>query len=231
MSALARRTLGLALLVGARALTAQIGHNPTRTPYADVTARQTVTVFSGHFRALRDPGGVAPQSAPLAGVRYDLRLGGPAHLTGRLQTIFSERNVIDPTRPAATRRIGTQSATMTAADLGLTLALTGPKSYRRLVPTLGIGVGVISNFAGADTAGYSFGTKFAFTGGFGMRYVSRSRWSAHGELTGLMYALSYPPSFFEASSDGTPVVNSSIGRNAWRLNRTLTLGVTYDLFR
>jgi hypothetical protein len=223
--------LATALLLAAGPVGAQVGHDPSRTPYADVTTRQTLTAFTGHFRALGDPAGVAPQSGPLAGVRYDLRLGGPAHLTARVQTIFSERNVVDPTRPAGSRVIGARDVTLSVADLGLTLALTGAKSYRRLVPTLGVGVGVVSDFTGADTAGYSFGTKFAFTSGLGLRYVSRSRWSAHGELTGLMYALSYPPSFFELSSDGTALVRSTIGRNAWRLNRTLTLGVTYDLFR
>jgi hypothetical protein len=217
------------LLLSSPAL-AQVGHDPTRTPYADVTTRQTLTVFSGRFRALRDPAGVAPQSGPLAGVRYDLRLGGPAHLTARVQSIFTDRNVIDPTKPLASRLIGTRGVTLTSADLGLTLALTGAKSYRRLVPAISLGAGVISDFTGADTAGYRFGTKFAFTSGFGLRYLSKSRWSAHGELTGLMYALSYPPSYFERSSDGTSVLNSAT-RNAWRLNRTLTLGVTYDLFR
>jgi hypothetical protein len=221
---------GLALGM-ATSLGAQVGHDPARTPYADITTRQTMTVYTGHFRALRDPAGVAPQSGPLAGVRYDLRLGGPAHLTARVQSIFTDRNVIDPTKPIATRFLGTRGVTLTSADLGLTLALTGAKSYRGLVPTIGVGVGVISDFTGADTAGYSFGTKFAFTSGLGLRYLTRSRWSAHGELTGLMYSLSYPPSYYERASDGTAVLPSTLGRNAWRLNRTLTVGVTYDLFR
>lgn len=218
-----------ALLVAVPAF-AQVGHDPTRTPYADVTTRQTLTAYSGRFRALRDPAGVAPQSGPLAGIRYDLRLGGPAHLTARLQSIFTERNVIDPTKPLASRLIGTRGVTLTSADLGLTLALTGAKSYRRMIPTVSFGAGVISDFTGADTAGYQFGTKFAFTSGLGLRYLTKSRWSAHGELTGLMYSLSYPPSYFERASDGTAVLTGT-NRNAWRLNRTLTLGVTYDLFR
>lgn len=221
----------LAALVVPLSLSAQVGHDPTRTPYADITTRQTLTVYTGHFRALRDPAGVGAQSAPLAGVRYDLRLGGPAHLTARVQSIFSERNVLDPTKAAAARVIGTRGVTLTSADLGLTLALTGAKSYRGLVPTIGFGVGVVSDFTGPDTAGYQFGTKFAFTSGLGVRYLTRSRWSLHGELTGLMYAFSYPPSYFERSSDGTAVLPSSLNRNAWRLNRTLTIGVTYDLFR
>jgi hypothetical protein len=226
------RLSAVLLLTAPALLSAQVGHDPTRTPYADVTDRQWLTAFGGRFRPLRDPAGVAPQAAMLAGLRYDLRLGGPAHLTARYQTAFSQRTVLDPTRPAATRVVGTRDVNLQLLDLGLTLALTGAKSYRGFIPTLGVGAGIVSDFAGADAGGYRFGTKFAFTGGLGVQYVTRSRWGVRGELSGLLYSLRYPATYFEAPANGTAILPANrADRSAWRINRTLTLGATYALFR
>ena len=92
------RTL-MAVGVGTAALSsvafAQVGHVPQRSPYADLEYRQEATIFGGYYSAGVDEVGVAPKSGPMFGVRYDLRLGGPASLTSRFAYVSAQRDVID----------------------------------------------------------------------------------------------------------------------------------------
>ena len=68
---------------------AQVGYPPERSPYRDVEFRQELTLFSGYYAAGQDPAKVAPQSGPMLGLRYDVRVGGPASLTARVARVFS----------------------------------------------------------------------------------------------------------------------------------------------
>ena len=74
----------LASVAVAPPLVAQVGHQPQGSPYIDLEYRQEVSVFGGYYSAGTDQVGVAPKSGPMFGVRYDLRLGGPASLTSKL---------------------------------------------------------------------------------------------------------------------------------------------------
>ena len=85
----------LALFVASPAL-AQVGHDPESSPYRDLEYRQELTPYGGYTRARVDPAGVHPQSAAMAGLRYELYLGGPVSLTTDLSETFSDRTVIDP---------------------------------------------------------------------------------------------------------------------------------------
>ena len=57
---------------------AQVGYPPAESPFRDLPFRQEATIVAGYFAAGKDPVGVAPQSGPLVGVRYEARIGGPA---------------------------------------------------------------------------------------------------------------------------------------------------------
>src|SRR5574340_1091673 len=60
-------------------------------------------------------------------------------------------------------------------DVGITMALTGQKSSRRLVPVVGFGLGIASaGGATRDSSGYRFGSPFAISGTAGLRYVPGS---------------------------------------------------------
>src|SRR6478672_4599036 len=61
----------LALLV-AFPLRAQVGHDPESSPYRDLEYRQEFTPYGGYARARVDAAGVTPQSAAIAGLRYEL---------------------------------------------------------------------------------------------------------------------------------------------------------------
>src|SRR6476469_6734284 len=92
----------------AAAQTVDVGYPPPKSPFRDLEYHQELTFFGGYFMAAKDPAGAAPQSAPMEGIRYEVTVGGPAQLYARLARINSQRNVIDPSLPAATRHLGSQ---------------------------------------------------------------------------------------------------------------------------
>ena len=142
----------LALLVASPSL-AQVGHEPASSPFKDLEYRQELFPYGGYARARVDPAGVLPQSASIAGLRYDLYIAGPVWLTSDLSAMFSDRTVIDPTKPAVSRLVGTETASVYALDLGFALGLTGRKSWHRLAPLVRAGVGIVTSKAADDTTG------------------------------------------------------------------------------
>jgi hypothetical protein len=223
----------LALLVAARGAAAQVGHTPQGSPYADLVYRQDITTFSGYLDTRRDPAGVAPRSAPLAGVRYALHLTGPAHLTARVAYARSERTVLDPLEPAERRVVlPAASVPLMLADVGVALSLTGFKSWHRLVPELSGGAGFVTDFrTESDIGGFSFGTRFALTLGAGVRWVPGGRFQLRLDVTDHLYRIHYPDSYYEPPSGGTAIVGPRQPTKFWTHNPSITLGVSYLFWR
>ena len=141
------------LLVGSSpSAGAQVGHLPDKSPYEDVKPGQTLSLSVGQLGVKRDPANVAPAASPFVSLRYDLPVGGPAALYARYSFAPSDRNVLDPTKPRATRLVGKPNVMTHVMDLGLDVSLTGQKTWRHLMPSLTGGLGVVSDFASADTA-------------------------------------------------------------------------------
>ena len=212
---------------------AQVGYPPERSPYRDLEYRQELTLLTGYYAASADPAGVAPRSGPMLGLRYDVRVGGPASLTARVARVFSERNVLNPAlNPGAGREVGMQSWPLYLSDVGLTLALTGQKSLHRLVPVLGAGAGIASDFRKEDVGGYRVGTTFALNFGGGVRWVPGGPFQMRADVTDHLYQISYPGTYFLAtSSGGAPVLGGPQGRSVWKHNAAITVGASYLFFR
>ncbi len=219
-------------LLAASALSAQlIGTEPSQSPFRDLPTTQQLTFSVGWLNAAKDAARVGPDAGPLLALRHDIHLGGPAWLTTRYQTLISERRVIDPGLPAVDRFQGKQSVTHHIADIGITVALTGKKTWRGIVPTLGGGLGITSDFASRDIGGYLFGTKFAFSFGPGVRIVLPRGYSMRVDLTNNMFQFQYPSTYLIAASDSTRVLEDSNQRSSWRSNWGLTAGLSIPLFR
>ena len=238
-----RTTLAAAMVAMALARPAmaqQVGYDPAHSPYRDVGYRQGVTPFVGWYSAALDPAGVAPRSAPMFGLRYDIHLAGPAQFMVRTALVNGKRNVIDPRQPAGSRLLGQKPSELLLADLGLIVNLTGERSWHSLVPLVQFGAGVASDVHPAqDVGNYKFGgtagTTFALTFGGGVRYVPGGRferWEVRGDVTDYLYAIKYPSSYFTTITSTQPGVlpfRSSASR--WRHNAGLTLGLSYRFLR
>lgn len=230
-----RRTLALVALLAAgapRGVSAQIGHAPDRSPYEDLKGGQNISLSAGWLAVKRDPANVAPKAGPFGMVRYDITIGGPAAFFARYVFAPSERNLLVPANPRPTRVIATPSVTTHVADVGLDIALTGRKTWRRLVPSISGGIGLASDFAKADTGAYRFGTRFAFMYGGALRYIPRNgRVSYRVDVTNYLWQYQYPDRYFVRASDSTAVVSDTRQRSVYRGNWALSGGVTIPIFR
>ena len=221
----------LAIVAGGSSLFAQgsrVGYPPQSSPYVDLPFSQEVTFLGGMYHAHRDIANVGPGSGPITGVHYEWRAGGPAHITGEIAYISSDRRLINPFRAEPGRELGTASRPLYTADVGLALSLTGEKSWHHLVPMIGSGIGLISDFRSLpDTGGFVFGTRFAFNGSAGIRYVPGGKWQIRLDAKDRLYTISYPQTFFTAPAGGTAVVTNHAERSYWLNNPALTLGLSY----
>lgn len=213
-------------------LMAQIGHEPRSSPYIDLEYKQEATFFGGYYIAATDRAGVAPKDGPMVGLRYDLRLGGPASLTTKFAYVFSQRNVIDPRRPEATRVVQpNESWPVYMADVGVSVNLTGQRSYRRIVPFLNGGLGIAWDWEDSDVGAWKFGIPFAFSVGGGIKWVPSGKLQARLDAFTQFYQIKYPSSYYVTASDGTSVLGPNDNNSDWTGNLGLTIGVSYLFFR
>lgn len=222
--------LAAALLPIASA-SAQVGHMPDKSPYEDFKIGQTLTIMGGWMNMRRDPANVAPDANWMAALRYDIGVGGPASLFARYVASPSERNLLVPSNTQATRVIARPSVTTHMADLGLDVSLTGRKTYRRFMPSVNGGIGVVSDFASADTGSYQFGTKFSFSYGFSLRYLPRRGPQLRVDFTNFIWQYQYPDRYFVLANDTTSVLRRASEQSAWRGNWGVSAGVSVPLFR
>lgn len=224
-------SLTLVSLTAPAAARAQIGHLPDKSPYEDFKIGQTVTVMGGWLAVKRDLANVAPQANWLAGLRYDIGVGGPASLFARYLASPSERNLLAPSNPRPTRIIGTPAVTTHLIDGGLDLSLTGRKTWRHLMPSVNVGVGLASDFARADTGAYQFGTKFSFNYGFSLRILPKRGPQIRIDATSFLWQYQYPDRYFVRAADTTSILTDTRDREAWRGNWALSAGVSFPIFR
>jgi hypothetical protein len=227
-------TLTIAVVVGvttlAAPLRAQVGHRPETSPYKDLERTHELTLVFGSFQGTKDPAGVAPRDGIFSGVQYEWRGTGPLHLAVEAARIGSRRTVIDPTQPAQTRTIADASWPLYAIDGSLAVSLTGRKSWHGLVPMAKGGVGFVADLKrGTDLGGFTFGTRFAFVAGTGMRWVPGGKFQLRADLTDRMYTIAYPGAYYDGTEDATPVLSSTTSKSRWTHNLAYTFGITYFL--
>jgi hypothetical protein len=210
---------------------AQVGHLPEESPYRDLPFKQGLSVFSGYHHARTDDAGVAPQSGPMVGARYELRIGGPVQFMARVANVVSERTVLDPSKPVAERASNT-SVNLMLFDVGVTGNLTGQKSWHGLVPVVQAGAGIASDFQEEDVGGYKFGTPFALTMGTGLRYTRGNRIELRADFTDYVYQIRYPSQYFRPNDGQPPILNPlRTDEKDWKHNLNFALAITYHFAR
>lgn len=228
-----KRILGVVLValgaLPAMASAQLVGHQPSSSPYYDLPYKQEWTLYGGEFFGRTGRAGVGPGQAPLIGLRYGIRLGGPVDFFTQIARSFSNRTVLDPADTGAARVVGKTSAPVYLANIGLGFNLTGQKSYHHFVPVVNAGLGVASDGGkGKDVGGFSLGTPFALNFGVGLRWAPRGHYQLRAEFTDYLYALNYPPRYFQApTSTSTPILSPATSAKQWTHNPVLSLGLSY----
>jgi hypothetical protein len=231
MNALHKR-VGLAAVAGtllAAPAAGQVGTLPERSPFRDLESRQDLTFLAG-LGGGRDRLGAAPNGGLAIGVRHDLRVSGPAALMSRVIVQLSDRDILR-TRgvPPAARIASSESQPLYFADVGVTLNLTGQKSWRGLVPSLNGSLGFVGDFRDAsDSSGFRFGNRFALQFGAGVKWHAPGRWTVRADLTNYFYNVTYPNTFrILAPVNGEqPLLGVAEGARTWVRNSMLLVGLT-----
>lgn len=209
-----------------------VGYPPPRSPFRDLEFKQEATAFGGYYLAGKDPAGVAPRSGPMAGIRYEVGVGGPAQIVARLARVMSERRVINPLEPRATRELGVQDWPLYLVDVGMSINLTGQRSYHGMVPIIYTGIGLASDLdKQVEEDPFNLGTTFAFSVAGGLRFVPGGRFQARADVGTWFYQVKYPTAYYGVTSDNSTVLDADQEKNLWKRNLGLTLGVSYLLFR
>jgi hypothetical protein len=225
--------IALALSITAAAsLTAQtVGSLPDKSPFLDVHDGMRIGIVAGWLATGSDPVGVGPKSAPTLGVRYDWAIGGPMYLSGSLFGTSTTRTVLDYTKNAANRNIGTQSAGLLVADVSLALSLTGARTWHGLQPLVNLGVGLATGPNDKeDISGYAFSTAFAFSYGFGVRWTSSKNSEIRFDLDQYWWQLKYPENYRSTQGD-VNAIRPTGALNAYTINTALTVAYSLRIFR
>ena len=225
--------LAFALLSGAGvSLAAQtVGSLPDQSPFLDLQDHMRAGIVAGWLATGNDAVGVGPKSAPTVGVRYDMAIGGPMYLTGMLFGTSTTRTVLDYSRSAATRNVGTQGTGLIVANVALAMSLTGARTWHHLQPLVNLGVGVASGPGDKeDVSGYRFGTQFSFSYGFGVRYATGKNGEFRADLNQYWWQLKYPENYRSTQGDAV-AIKANGALNSYTANTALTLSYSIRVFR
>jgi hypothetical protein len=224
----------LALCLGGTA-TAQVGHDPSHSPYRDIRKGHVVTPTFGQFGGSGGDLGLGPHDGTVYGIRYDVRTNSFLQLGLWVQRGNLERQIIDPFVRLADRVQGPVRRSVTMAEASLQFNLTGGKTWNRIAPFVGAAGGVaLSGSVAQDTSGYRFKNKFYVAPSVGLRFFLTERTHVRGEVRSVFWKLTYPESFAEEppAEPGTvenPNAVLPAGKlDEWTSNLTYHVGIGYS---
>ena len=174
---------------------------------------------------------LGPAGGALYGARLETILSGPSDGFFELMLGRPQRYVVDPTAAAAVRESGPVTEGLVMANVGLTILLTGGKTWHGLSPYLGgsMGLGFARTPAADSVSGFRFNAKF-ITGphvGFRLYVAPTLSFRAEGRL--LFWQLKYPSVYFSPPAGAPldpPVLDpNSYSSSEWTTHPVLTLGL------
>jgi hypothetical protein len=215
-----------------RSASAQVGHEPERSPFRDVTTRQLVSLSTGWFFGNTSETGAGALPGPMFTFRVETRLSGPIDLLATASLIRSRRDVLNPDQPPATRRAGRVPYNLVSVDLGLGLNVTGAKSWHGLAPYAAAGVGVMfPTHPVVDPGGYQAKSNFTFAPTLGVRYLMGSSLGLQLEARDNTIRYEWPLAYFvptDASGNTlniTPILDRNT-HDAKDMTHNLSLSVS-----
>jgi hypothetical protein len=231
MNKLFHATIGL--LAFAPVATAQVGHNPDQSPYADITTNRSLNF---HFSVLGGDGGLAgvgPRNGRLASASFNIRMGTPTEVYFSLGVGEFDRTVIDPNNGTDTRLVDETTNRMTFFGVGLNWQLTGKKTWHKLAPYVGFGTGFsVGGTIASDPGAFGFTGKFYAAPTIGVAWHATSRLLVRFEARDTLWKLTYPPLYFLEPANlpgGDPVLDPAvISDSQWTHQPTFTIGLGYS---
>jgi hypothetical protein len=220
----------------ARPLAGQVGHPPGHSPYRDIPKGHSVTLLVGYLGGDGGRFAIAPHAGALFGFRYDIRTASALEMGLGFAHGNLDRLIVDPFVRVADRVSGPVEQSVSLAEFDLQFNLTGGKTWHRLAPFVGAGVGVtFASGIAADSSGFKFGHKIYLVPNAGFRFFITDRLHLRGEGRIAFWKLKYPPSFEQEPrlEPGNPPVSSNAvitdGRTSeWNATPWLQAGLSYS---
>lgn len=233
------RLTPLLLLALATPLAAQVGHQPSSSPYSDLPNGKSVSALYG---SVGGDGGiihVGPHDGPSYGIRFDIRLSTPLQIGVSFSRAALERLVVSADDSVNNRVDGPVDQTLTMFEAGVQLNLTGRKAWHHLAPFLGLSLGYASGSdlpaSEPDSSGYEFGGKFYLAPAVGTRLFIGKSLFLRLEARHLFWQLDYPARYVlepraEPSTD--PDKSNSVldvgTRDEWTGGREFRVGLGFS---
>lgn len=222
--------LAVAAIIVVAPLQAQVGHDPSRSPFHDLTTTQGFSLVVGRFAGNRTVAGVGARPGVFVGLRFDTRLSGPAGFWASVARISSSRLVVSPDTVITVT--GPVDMPLIAADLGIALNLTGAKSWHHLAPFVGLGIGVLSPTKSVtDQGGYAAATNFSFVPTIGTRLFVGRKLAVRLDARDYYFRYEWPLSYYGGTDANNvvypPVLDESTPARQWTHNLALSVGLTY----
>jgi len=221
-------------LIAPVTLAAQVGADPSHSPYHDIRHGNGWTVSMGHLGGSGGPLRQSPNSGQTFGVRYDIRLSGLLQGFAELGYLKGQRMLLNPDDSVIHRYTGPIDAPVWTPQIGLQINISGPKTWHGAAPFVAFGLGAaIGKKTTQDTTQYLFGTKLLFKPSVGVRYYLGDR--IHVRLEGSMYywKMKYPVDWLNEPAAQPSVLNapttapiaSSSGLTGWVHTPELRVGI------
>ena len=214
-------------------LSAQVGHDPGDSPYRDIPWRKGPVFFAGYLSGDRGEADAGMTNAQTEGVRWEMNAGKTMLFVFSGAYLMGDRYIINPAlnRLDPNKKTGPYPSNIGTAEIALQLKLTGNKSWHRLAPYVGTGLGLafdIDSPGDTTRSGYAFGTKFTidFMGGVRLYFPKHLMLNADGRL--LWWRLKYPASFHATAPDGSRVVPIFQDLTDWTLHPWVSVGIGWN---
>jgi len=207
-------------------LAAQVGHDPSHSPYRDVRRGATLVLTFGHLGGSRGGPGVGISDGPTGGLRYEASFGALGAALG-IAYGHTTRFVVDPTKDSVSRKSGPFDTDVVLADAALQLSLTGRKTWHGLAPYVGGALGVaVGGGSPPDPSGYNFGNKLTLAPQAGVRWYPARRVSVRADFRLVLWKLRYPLGYKQPSPiDGGRVLPLDASLDEWTSHPWITIGL------
>ena len=216
-------------------VSAQVGHRPGDSPFRDIRKGHTFTVTGGYFGGSGGQFNIGPHRGEVFGGRYDIRTANTMQIGLAVARGSLDRFIVNPFVQLANRRSGPVRQTVTFAELALQFNLSGGKSWHRIAPFIGAGVGLaFARATPGDSSQYTFGRKIYVAPSVGFRFFITDRLHLRGEARAAFWRLKYPATFQAEPTEepGIPPNSNAVivgdKLTEWTASPWLQLGLGYS---
>ncbi|MEO5799709.1 MAG: hypothetical protein ABIZ70_10290 [Gemmatimonadales bacterium] len=185
------------ILLAAVPAAAQVGYDPSLSPFHDVRHSRYLELFGGRIFGSGGSIPVGPRDGTVMGARVDFRAKNTVQIGFGAWYAGTVRNIVDADDSVATRVKPAVANHLFGGEISLQFNLTGGKSWRGIAPYAGVGIGVVKGqkTPAADTSGYAFGTKLYFAPNIGTRLILSERTFLKVEGKAYFWSIKYPVSY------------------------------------